>query len=123
MIDLDTLLADLHTLRLTHAGQEEAAIRDRIAAHLLARGIPVQTEHVFAPGCRADLWIDGIVLEVKIRRPPRGKAVAQLSRYARQDAVRAVVLVLEEAMPGLPSLLAGKPCRVVSLHACWGVAV
>ena len=67
---IDILYAHLRTVRLPAAGMEEAAIRDLLARHCFAAGLYAQVEYRFAPRCRADIYVAGVVIEVKKRRPP-----------------------------------------------------
>jgi len=74
------------------------------------------------PHKRFDFWLDGIILEVKKKKPSKITLLNQLNRYTKPDEVKAVIVVLEESMD-LPKYLNGKPIFVVSLNANWGVAI
>lgn len=122
---LTEIVIALRTVRLGRWGMLEQEIHERLSYALAERAINHRREHVFAAHCRADLWVPvtdgGIVIEVKKRRPVLAQAVAQLHRYARQRCVHAVVLVLERSVP-LRQTIEGKPARVVSLNALYGIA-
>ncbi|WP_454021282.1 hypothetical protein [Azospirillum sp. Marseille-Q6669] len=119
---LDDVVAAIKTLRLTRVGLSEAEIHDRAAAIFFEQNITVEHEFQVAPGCRLDFWVpaSGIAVEFKKSRPSKASVVAQLSRYAALPEVRALVLVLECSMV-LSREIAGKPLRVVSLNANWGI--
>ncbi len=119
---IDDVLRVLRSVRVREAGLQEVDIRDRLLDHLLRAGLPAIKEHVFAKGCRADIWIDGIVIEVKKKRPHAGDLLAQLQRYAAATPSRAVVLVLERAVP-VPDAIDDKPVVMLSLNSLWGVAL
>jgi hypothetical protein len=116
------VMACLRDMRLMEAGLDEADIQDRILALLIRAGFPAQREKTFAPGCRADIWIDGIVIEVKKTRPDRPAVRAQITRYAAHKDVRAVVLVLERNVV-LPETISAKPIHTISLNSLWGIAL
>ncbi|NMX77582.1 hypothetical protein HBO23_31945 [Pseudomonas sp. WS 5532] len=115
-------MAALRKVRITEAGLEEYEIHDLLSGALLSAGIFHSRERSFAPRCRADLWVDGIVIEVKKMRPPRAALFDQVTRYASQECVRAVIVVLERSI-SLPATICGKPVSVLSLNALWGIAV
>jgi len=119
---IDDVLLVLRAVRLREAGLQEVDIRDRLLEHLLRKGLPATKEFVFAKSCRADIWIDGIVVEVKKKRPHTGDLLAQLQRYAAATSSRAVILVLERAVP-VPTTIDEKPVVMLSLNSLWGVAL
>lgn len=118
----ERVIAALRTVRIQIAGLPEASIRDELAAALTRAGIGWQKEYRFAPRCRADLWCQGVVVEVKKQRPPAASVSAQLWRYASQDNVKGIILVLERHMV-LPNNFNGVPVSVLSLNALWGIAL
>lgn len=121
-VSLEQVLKALLGIRIGLAGLEEVALRDMVAAHLRERGLACETEVRFPPRCRADIWIDGIVIEMKKSRPPRGETERQLAKYAASGRVRGLILVLERNMP-VEAEIEGIPCRVFSLNSQWGLAV
>lgn len=121
-VDIDTVAAALSAVRLTRAGQAETALHDALAAALRAAGLLFLREHVIAPRCRVDLWVDGIVIEVKCGLPDGRAVQAQLARYAAVPAVRGVILVCERRRSLAPEI-AGKPVRSLCLNALWSVSV
>ena len=64
----------------------------------------------------------GVAVEVKRGKPPHGKLLEQIRRYASLPQVNAMILVVERTAE-LPHTVCGKPCRVVALNRLWGVAV
>jgi len=66
--------------------------------------------------------MDGIIIEVKKKKPSKITLLNQLNRYTKSDKVKAVIVVLEESMD-LPKNLNDTPIFVVSLNANWGVAI
>lgn len=116
------VLKALREVRIREAGLQETEIHDRVHAVLLTSFPQAKREFKFGPGCRADIWIDGIVVELKKKRPDRAAAMTQLHRYARQENVRGVILVLERSIL-LPEEIEGMRVSVLSLNALWGVAV
>lgn len=121
-IKLDLVLMAIRTVRIARAGMPEAEIHDAICMELATHCIPHKREQAFGPRCRADIWVDGIVVEVKKQRPARAALLDQISRYAAQPTVRAIVIVLERSVP-LPATLNDKPITIISLNALWGIAL
>ncbi|WP_311061589.1 hypothetical protein [Pseudomonas aeruginosa] len=120
--DMTRIVEVLRTVRIAVAGLEEWQIHDALAAALVAAQIPHYREFSFASGCRADLWIDGIVIEVKKQRPARAALLSQITRYAGKPGVRGVIVVLERSIH-VPAVIEGKPVRMLSLNAAWGIAL
>jgi len=85
-------------------------------------GISFQHEYKLLPHKRFDFWMDGIVVEVKKNKPSKITLLNQLNRYTKDEAVKAVIVVLEESMM-LPKHLNGKPIFCVSLNINWGIAL
>ena len=82
-----------------------------------------EKEARLAPRCRVDfLCGSGVAVEVKRGKPPHGKLLEQIRRYASLPQVNAMILVVERTAE-LPLTVCGKPCRVVALNRLWGVAV
>lgn len=121
-VSMSSVVKTLRKTRLKKAGLSEFEIRDQLHEALAQAGLPSKTEVKFGPGCRADIWVDGIVVEVKKKRPDRSQVSTQLHRYARQPDVRGMILVLERSIV-LPEEIEGKRIEIVSLNALWGVAL
>lgn len=121
-VSIEKVLVSLRTIRGSRVGQLEFALHDAVCASLTAHHIRFEKEYAFAAGCRADAWVDGIVIEVKKQRPSRATLMDQLTRYAEQDAVRGIVVVLERSIV-LPGTIEGKPVHVLSLNSLWGIAL
>ncbi|MDH0342084.1 hypothetical protein [Chromobacterium haemolyticum] len=121
-IEISQVLTILKTVRIRQAGLPELEIHDELCTALDKHGMPYRREYPFGPRCRADLWVDGIVIEVKKQRPARAALLNQLTRYASQPGVRAIITVLERSIP-LPATLNDKPVAIVSLNTLWGIAL
>jgi hypothetical protein len=120
---IDEITRALKAVRIGNAAAYEIELQRAIASALIKAGAEeVATEYTFAPRCRADIWCDGVVIEVKKRRPSRAAIVEQLTRYAVHPLVGGVILV-SEMCPALPGEIVGKPCRTVSIAANWGLTV
>ena len=92
----------------------QTGIEQQLRAHLPE----VRREHRLAPGDVVDFFVDGVAVEVKLKRNQPASILRQLERYARHDAVQAIVLVTNRAM-GLPPEINGKPAYYVSLGRAW----
>lgn len=117
-----TVLRALRSLRIIRAGQDEVDLQDAIEGMLRHYGLPTQREYRFGPRCRADIWCDGVVVEIKKQRPVLGDLVAQITRYAAQPGCREIIVVLQRSVL-LPDSIGGKPVHVLSLNSNWGVAL
>lgn len=121
-IPTESVLRALRAVRVRRIGVLEQTIHDAVRDELRAAGFVFRREYTFSQGCRADIWVDGIVIEVKKLRPVRAKLCDQLTRYARHERVRELVVVLEKSV-ALPRTIEGKPVHVISLNAQWGIAL
>lgn len=121
-ISLDRVLAAIKTVRINQAGLQEFTIHDAVCEALTVHGIFHRREYIFGSRCRADIWVDGIVIEIKKQRPARAALLGQLGRYAAMPAVCAIVAVMERSI-NLPATMASKPIAVISLNALWGIAL
>ena len=111
----------LETLRvpLTHSEYE---LHELIAAALLDGGFVVRHEARLAPRCRVDFLVDGVGVEVKRGKPDKRRLAEQCRRYLSQDALEALILVVDTHVD-LPGELCGKPVAVVALNRLWGIAL
>jgi len=117
-----SVLESLKTVRLVEAGLQETAIHDKLSEALMNSGIAHKREFVFGPRCRADIWVNGIAIEVKKMRPARAALMAQINRYAQQSNLQALIVVLERSVI-VPNEIDGKPVAILSLNSLWGIAV
>lgn len=120
--EFQSVLEAIRTIRLRKVGQPESYFQLEIAGAIERAGIKAEREVPFAPRCRADVWVNGIVVEVKKKRPPAASAIAQLERYANVEKVRGVILVLEKSLH-VPESINNKPVAVVSLNSLFGIAL
>lgn len=122
MKEIDDVLNALKTIRIGVVA-EEFEIHRAIAAALNKAGIAYQHEHKLGPRCRIDfLTASGIGIEVKKGKPYSVAVEQQLKRYARFDAVKGIILVIERYQD-VPAEVAGKPCRSLGLRKLWGIAL
>ncbi len=87
-----------------------------------AAGIPWKHEEPLAPRCRIDLMCGDVGIEIKRGRPPAGRLREQLTRYARCERVKGLIVVSERTCD-LPRTLCGKPVCQVCLNRLWGIAL
>lgn len=121
MEDIKHILFALSTVQISTRMDEESIhrkIMDVFDKHI----IKYEHEYKLVPHKRFDFWLDGIILEVKKKKPSKITLLNQLNRYTKPDEVKAVIVVLEKSMD-LPKHLNNKPIFVVSLNANWGVAI
>lgn len=112
----------LRTVRLQRAGLGEFEIHDALCQALVEAGVAHRREYSFGPRCRADIWIQGIAIEVKKQRPARSVLLAQIQRYADQPSLLGLIVVLERSVL-LPKEINGKRVATLSLNALWGIAL
>ena len=115
------ILSALYTVRISRRMDEEF-IHHKIMDAFDKHRIEYVHEYRLISHKRFDFWLDGIILEVKKKKPSKITLLNQLNRYTKPDEVKAVIVVLEESMD-LPKYLNDKPIFVVSLNANWGVAI
>ena len=101
---------------------DEEFIHHKIMDAFDKQGIKYEHEYKLISHKRFDFWLDGIILEVKKKKPSKITLLNQLNRYTKPDKVKAIIVVLEESMD-LPKHLNDKPIFVISLKANWGVAI
>jgi len=118
MISTDQVAAVMGALRRARLpmGREDDA-QVRIGEVLTAAAIPFMREHRLTPADRPDFWLDGLVIEVKLRAV-RMAVLRQLVRYAIHPDTKAILLVTGTAM-GLPPEIEGKPAYYLSIGATW----
>lgn len=92
-------------------------IERHLGRHMGIRPIPISREHRLGRGDIPDFFIDGVVIEVKLRAPRR-RILDQLLRYAAHDEVREIILMTNTAID-LPATIGGKPAYCISLGAAW----
>ena len=118
---LTALTRALSTVRSPLVGSEYD-LHAMIAAALRGGGFVVEHEARLGPGCRVDFLVGRVAVEVKRGRPPRARLMQQCRRYLEQDAVDALILVVEKTA-NLPDTLCGKPLITFYLNRLWGVAL
>ena len=119
---MEEIIGALSRLRIPLTA-DEFQLQELVAEELRSGGIAFEKEARLAPRCRVDfLCGGGVAVEVKRGKPPHGKLLEQIRRYASLPQVNALILVVERTAE-LPHTVCGKPCRVVALNRLWGVAV
>ena len=118
---IEALRHALETLRIPLT-ESEYQLHELIAAALHDGGFVVQHEAKLAPRCRVDFLVDGVGIEVKRGKPDRRRLLEQCRRYLEQDALEALILVVDTRV-ALPDTLCGKPVVVVALNRLWGIAL
>jgi len=101
---------------------DETSIHEEIMKIFDQENIQYEHEYKLIPHKRFDFWMDGIVIEVKKKKPSKITLLNQLNRYTKADEVKAIIVALEKSMT-LPKELNNKPIFVISLNANWGVAI
>jgi len=120
MIELPHLIASIRQYRYRYESERE--LQEGLERVLFAyaeqwRCGPLEREFRFSPQDRADFFLDGIAIEVKIAGP-LGNVTRQLFRYAQHPAVRAILLVTSRSRHGnMPSEMNGKPVHILVLPA------
>lgn len=121
-MELEQIMRALGSLRVV-LSTSEYDIHRVISDALEQNGISFVREAQLSPGNRIDFLVDGSIgIEVKKGKPVRTTLIRQLQRYCESSQVRSILVVVERSV-SLPSRICGKPCRVLSLHALWGVAL
>lgn len=112
------VLSTIHVSNTTN----ETQIHNEIKKTFQDRGIKFIHEYKILTRKRFDFWINGIVLEVKKRKPTKISLLNQLDRYTKVPEVKAIIVVLEKSID-LPKELNEKPIFVKSLNQNWGITV
>lgn len=121
MNTMEQIISALSALRIPLV-TDEYQLQALVGQALERGGVPYVKEARLAPRCRVDFLCGSVAVEVKRGKPRRALLLQQLRRYAAQESVTAVVLVVERTAD-LPRTVLGKPCAVVALNRLWGVAV
>ena len=121
MYEIKDILTALSKVRISKT-MDEHHIHEEIKKVLNKEKIRYKHEYKLLSHKRFDFWIDGVVIEVKKSKPSKITLLNQLNRYTKADAVKAIIVVMEESMD-LPKFLNGKSIDVMSLNANWGLAI
>ncbi len=73
-------------------------------------------------GCRADFMVGNICVEVKKSKPVKSTLLKQAARYLSAPDVHGILIVTQKSV-SLPSVIMGKPVKVLSLDKLWGVSL
>jgi hypothetical protein len=118
---MEEILTALRTLRAPFA-REEYSIHTMVLEVLAAHGFHPLHEVVLGPRQRIDFMCGAIGIEIKRGKPQPSKLLPQISGYLASDALSALVLVTQRHVD-LPHMMLGKPVRVLSLNALWGISL
>lgn len=80
-----------HLSRYAYRYSDEIQLHDRIAQVLTLHGIEFERERVLDARNRADFWLDGLVIEVKVGGG-LSEALHQVGRYIKLPDVTGVIL-------------------------------
>lgn len=97
--------------------QDEKRTQVDLAKVFAAGGIEASREHRLSAGDIPDFFVDGVVVEVKIKGQ-RTAIYRQIERYCGYPEVKGVVLVTCKSIH-LPVAINGLPARVASLSKAW----
>lgn len=103
----------------------EGRTQEQLFSHLMC-SVPedmwpaVLREVRIAESDRVDIWVNGVVVEVKLHGGGSSKVqlYKQVERYAAHPRVEGIVVATNIAMT-LPREINGKPARLVSLGRAW----
>lgn len=119
----EEVMTALRSIRPTKIGDEVHYLHGLIAEALDNARITHWREFCLGPRSRIDFLTDrGFGIEVKKARPNVASALRQIQRYAADDRVTGLVLVVERAIP-VPHEINGKPVMQICLRQNFGVAI
>lgn len=96
---------------------DEKKTQAELAMIFESQGLIADREHRLSAKDIPDFFIDGVVVEVKIKGQ-RASFSRQLDRYAHYEKVKGIVLVTGKSIL-LPRVINGKPLMVASLSRAW----
>lgn len=102
--------------------QGEYDLHRLVEEALTAAHVPWEHEVQLAPRCRIDLTAGRTGIEIKRGKPPRGRLLEQLGRYAACAQIDSLIVVSEGALR-LPATIHGKPVKNLCLNRLWGIAL
>lgn len=117
--DMERVLSALSTIRCGAACTEEE-LHAQAAAAFARAGIDARHEARLGAGCRIDFLCGEIGVEIKKSRPERTRLIAQLTRYAGCEQIRALVVIAPRGV-NLPKAIGGKSVVMLALERLWGI--
>ena len=111
----------METIRCSAACSEEE-LHNQVAQAMARCGLEARHEVRLAPRCRIDFLCGGVGIEIKKSRPERAKLIAQLTRYAACEQVKALVVAAPRGV-NLPREIGGKRVTMVALERLWGISL
>ncbi len=121
MAELERIVDALSALRAP-LQQGEYDLHRLVMDALDAASVPCAHEVKLAPRCRIDLMCGSVGIEIKRGKVEKRRILAQLAKYADCAQVSGLILVTEKTVP-VPSMIGGKPVRLVCLNRLWGIAL
>lgn len=107
--------------RCAYRFSNEVQLHEAIAGVLKVEGVEFERERKLDAKARADFWIDGTLIEVKVDGA-FSEAIRQCDRYAVYREVKGIVLATTQAWGREPthrSTLRDKPFAIVCLQRSW----
>lgn len=118
---MERIVSALETIRCGAACTEEE-LHALCAQALAQAGLEAVHEARLGPRCRIDFLCGDVGIEIKKSRPERAKLIAQLTRYAACDQVRALVVAAPRGV-NLPRAIGGKRVILIALERLWGISL
>ena len=116
---LEAVLSALRSLRAP-LSLDEYDLHQQIAQVLTVNNFHFIHEVALMSRCRIDFLVGDIGIEVKRGRPNKTQLTKQAERYLLSEKLSAIILVSEQSFD-MPSTIASKPCRTLSLRKLWGL--
>lgn len=122
-MDTDLIEKAQAIVRLIQSGRFDLSSEKRLQSDIetlfLAKGVDFQREARLGDGDIPDFLVEGcIAVECKMRTARKMEVFKQLSRYAEQPNIKALILASNLSMV-IPSSLNGKPALMASLSRGW----
>ncbi|MGH6949490.1 MAG: hypothetical protein ACREH4_01345 [Vitreimonas sp.] len=103
---------------LTIETRTQAELYAHLCARLPAMAPAIEREVRLSERDRVDIWVNGIVIEVKLQGASKFAVYKQIKRYAEDTRVEALILATNLLM-ALPPKIEGKPAYLVPLGVAW----
>jgi hypothetical protein len=116
-LTFNRLARDLGAMRYRYGS--EIQLHDVLATVLTEAGFKFEREYRLDAHNRADFWLDGVVIEIKVDGSA-GAALRQVDRYISLPQVQGVILAATPVWAGIPlqqrPAWEGKPFAMVRLQ-------
>lgn len=97
---------------------DEKMTQSDLARVFLAAGVKFEREVRLSESDVVDFMINGVAIELKLRKVSKLAVYRQLARYAEHDKVQSLILLTSTSM-GLPETINGKDAYLVKLGEAW----